>query len=206
MRLIRSYLLVCGLGLAIATPARSQASQEADATRLRAQAAAVRSDLRRLVVAQEAYFADHTRYAASLDALQLRASQGVTITLDRATDRGWSATARGTDAQVTCWIYVGDVPKPRPKALEGSPICEGVPASEGIAADSLQGMMDAMEPMFANMMETMFEGLVNVLSRPDVADRLAAFARNYYDALVRRGFTADEALRIVTAVGIPTQR
>jgi hypothetical protein len=67
-------------------------------------------------------------------------------------------------------------------------------------------MMDAMEPMFANMMETMFEGLVNVLSRPDVADRLAAFARNYYDALVRRGFTADEALRIVTAVGIPTQR
>jgi hypothetical protein len=52
----------------------------------------------------------------------------------------------------------------------------------------------------------MYEGLVNTLARPDVAERLATFTRNYYDALVRRGFTQNQALRIVAAVGIPALR
>jgi hypothetical protein len=36
-----------------------------------------------------------------------------------------------------------------------------------------------------------------LLTRADVAEQLATFARNYFDALIHKGFTRDEALRIV---------
>jgi len=47
------------------------------------------------------------------------------------------------------------------------------------------------------------EGTLAALAKPENAERLADFTKNYYDALVRRGFTKDQALQIVTAVGIP---
>ena len=33
--------------------------------------------------------------------------------------------------------------------------------------------------------------------------RLADFTKNYYDALVKRGFTKEQALQLVAAMGIP---
>jgi len=73
--------------------------------------------------------------------------------------------------------------------------------------DSFNMVMGAMGPMFGNMfgnmMTSMFEGMLVVLERPETAERMAAFTRNYYEALVRRGFTREEALRIVATVGIP---
>jgi len=195
-------LLLTGFGVT-----RAQVPSQDSAARLRAMAAAVRADLRHLVVAQEAYFADHVRYATSVDSLQYSPSSGVTVTVTGA-PRGWSASAKHAGAEFTCFIYVGNVPKPRPEATEGAPLCEGVPGGEveGMAADSLQRVMSQMGPMFGNMMSNMYEGLIVTLARPDVADRLAAFTRNYYEALVRRGFAREEALRIVASVGIPTLR
>jgi hypothetical protein len=40
-----------------------------------------------------------------------------------------------------------------------------------------------------------------VLTRPEVAEQLAIFTRNYFDALLHKGFSRDEALRIVAATG-----
>src|SRR6266516_1277223 len=53
------------------------------------------------------------------------------------------------------------------------------------------------------MMQSMMEGTLRVLAKPETADQLATFTRNYYDALIRKGFTKAEALEIVTKIGVP---
>jgi hypothetical protein len=40
---------------------------------------------------------------------------------------------------------------------------------------------------------------VAVLTRPEVAEQLATFTRNYFEALLHKGFSRDESLRIVAA-------
>jgi hypothetical protein len=206
MIVTRVSRLIAGAALLLVARAAAQVPQQADAPRLRQQAGVVRVDLRNLVVAQEAFFADHVRYSASLDSLRFTPSEGVTITLERASDRGWSATAGYAGTPLRCWIYVGSAPKPRPNAREGTPECEGEPGGPTVVADSIRTMMDTMGPMFGNLMGTMYEGMLNALSRPETAEKLAAFTRNYYEALVRHGFTPEQALRIVSTVGIPTLR
>lgn len=44
-------------------------------------------------------------------------------------------------------------------------------------------------------------GRMAALTRPEVAERLATFTRNYFEALLHKGFSRDEALRIVAATG-----
>jgi hypothetical protein len=65
--------------------------------------------------------------------------------------------------------------------------------------------MDVTEPWVGQVAETVIGAALAVLARPETAERLAAFATNYYDALVAKGFSADEALRIVLAHGVPFQ-
>ncbi len=38
-----------------------------------------------------------------------------------------------------------------------------------------------------------------VLAKPETAQNLATFVRNLYDALISKGFSKDEALRIVSS-------
>ncbi len=45
--------------------------------------------------------------------------------------------------------------------------------------------------------QAQIQARLTVLTRADVAEQLATFTRNYFDALVHKGFTRDEALRIV---------
>src|SRR5437870_10314109 len=60
-----------------------------------------------------------------------------------------------------------------------------------------------MGPMMDQMMEAMMEGMLRVMAKPESADRLAIFTHNYYSALIRKGFTKEEALQIVIAAGLP---
>ncbi len=73
--------------------------------------------------------------------------------------------------------------------------------------DSTQAQIEAMQgmmgPMMGQMMQSMMEGTLRVLAKPETADQLATFTRNYYDALIRKGFTKAEALEIVTKIGVP---
>jgi hypothetical protein len=78
---------------------------------------------------------------------------------------------------------------------------------EGEFTDSLALVMEQMQymnPFFAQMMQSMMTGILEVLSQPESAEHLATFTRNYYEALMRRGFTSEEALRLTAAVGFPT--
>ena len=74
-------------------------------------------------------------------------------------------------------------------------------------SDSMRAQMAQtsamMGPMMGQMMEAMMEGMLRVMARPENADRLATFTKNYYDALIRKGLTKDQALQIVIATGMP---
>ena len=76
----------------------------------------------------------------------------------------------------------------------------GAPPSAAEMEAQMQQMMGAMGQMTQNMMES----TMAVLEKPETARRLAAFTKNYYDALVVRGFDKDDALKIVMSVGVPS--
>ena len=67
----------------------------------------------------------------------------------------------------------------------------------------MQQQMKMMTPMFGEMMKIMMETQFQILSRPDTADKLASFTRNYYRALLKKGFTKEQALDIVMRAGFP---
>ena len=69
---------------------------------------------------------------------------------------------------------------------------------------SEEEMMERMVPMMGNMMEVMVESMFRVLSKPENAQRLATFTKNYYDALIAKGFSKEEALEIITSMSIPS--
>jgi hypothetical protein len=80
---------------------------------------AMRTDLRNLVASQEAYFADHNRYArvftyGNQKGATIQPSLGVTLILTYATARGWTARAvHSLLPRRSCVVEVGDVPVSR---------------------------------------------------------------------------------------------
>ena len=64
----------------------------------------------------------------------------------------------------------------------------------------MQGMMG---PMMEQMMTAGMTATLRVLARPESAQQLATFVKNFYDALVAKGFSKEDALKIVAAVGMP---
>ena len=82
----------------------------------------MKSDLRNLITAQEAYFAEHDHtYAPQLDALgtSFRASSGVTVKITSVSATGWTASAANPATPKTCQITLGDQ-----STTEGDPICK----------------------------------------------------------------------------------
>jgi hypothetical protein len=94
----------------------------------RAYVAMMKSDLRNLVTAQEAYFADHATYAASLSQLTnlYRPSTGVVVTVPAGTDKGWSGTATHPSLPgAACSVFVGSPAPSRPPGSSSSMPGEG---------------------------------------------------------------------------------
>lgn len=51
--------------------------------------------------------------------------------------------------------------------------------------------------------ETQLAAQLKTAERPDTAERIASFKKNLFDALRRKGFTAEQALQIVVATPVP---
>jgi TonB family protein len=95
---------------------------------LQPQVRAMRHDLRSLVTAEEAYFADSVRYTKSIRALQFEPSSGVTVKVDSATNDAWRGTATHRDAPGwTCGVFVGAMPAYFRDQAEGEPVCWKAP-------------------------------------------------------------------------------
>ena len=96
-------VVIIGILAAIAIPKFAN-------TKEKAYVASMKSDLRNLVTAQEAYFADHnSAYAPSIGAMGTAyyPTTGVTVTMGTVTQTGWDASATHTSTTRTCSIAVG---------------------------------------------------------------------------------------------------
>ena len=108
-------VVIIGILAAIAIPKFAN-------TKEKAYVASMKSDLRTLITAQEAYFADNnSTYAASTGAMgtSYKSSSGVTVTLGGVTNTGWQATATHASTAKTCIISLGGT-----STNEGEPVCQ----------------------------------------------------------------------------------
>jgi prepilin-type N-terminal cleavage/methylation domain-containing protein len=103
-------VVIIGILAAIAIPKFAN-------TKEKAYVAAMKSDLRNLVTAQESYFADNTTYTTNLGTA-FQASQGVTVTINAAAGTGWDADASHNGTTDTCTIAIGGA-----TTNEGTPVC-----------------------------------------------------------------------------------
>jgi type IV pilus assembly protein PilA len=95
-------------------------------TKGKANAAALRSDLRNLAVAQEAYFFTAANYASDTALLNFRPSPGVILSLSTPVAGGWMATAtHPLSYPLQCAVYYGSLPPSAlPGQVEGVPYCQ----------------------------------------------------------------------------------
>ena len=63
----------------------------------------------------------------------------------------------------------------------------------------LFAMLCACAPPLAAQQAADLDARLDLLAREDSAERLAAYARNLYDALIARGFGHNEAVQLVAA-------
>ena len=112
-------VVIIGIVAAIAIPKFNN-------TKGKANAAALRSDLRNLASAQEAYFYEHSAYADSPALLKMNSSPGVILTIISATSSGWSAKVTHPQSYpLPCAIYTGTVATPPvPATAEGLVACQ----------------------------------------------------------------------------------
>jgi prepilin-type N-terminal cleavage/methylation domain-containing protein len=121
-------VVIIGILAAIAIPKFAN-------TKEKAVLAGMKSDLRNLVTAQEAYFSDNQTYAPAIGAAQAAGvvafvpSANNVIALAAVTAAGWNATATNATLKGTitkCGIFVGSAAAPAGMpagAAEGAPAC-----------------------------------------------------------------------------------
>jgi type IV pilus assembly protein PilA len=109
-------VVIIGILAAIAIPKFAN-------TKEKAYMASMKSDLRNLVTAEEAYFSDNTSYSTATTNLNYKESSGVTVAIGSADGKGWNATAYHNATTKTCGIYIGAATAPVTGANEGEPKC-----------------------------------------------------------------------------------
>ena len=86
--------------------------------------AAMKSDLRNLVLAEEAFWADSEKYSPTIGpgGVDFRPSEGNTLLSLQLTEDGWTAKMGRVNTPTVCAIYVGSTPL-APATKEGIPAC-----------------------------------------------------------------------------------
>jgi prepilin-type N-terminal cleavage/methylation domain-containing protein len=113
-------VVIIGILAAIAIPKFAN-------TKEKAYVASMKSDLRNLITAQEAYFSDNnSTYAGpgvagtggAVLVTSYKASTGITVNILTVTNTGWTASATSNSTARTCSIAMGGG-----STVEGDPIC-----------------------------------------------------------------------------------
>jgi prepilin-type N-terminal cleavage/methylation domain-containing protein len=95
-------------------------------SRTRALVATMKSDLRNLNTAEEAYLSDHTGYYPGPvpdPSFNYTPSSGVSVTLSGIVPGGWQALATHSQTTTRCAIFVGLAFPLAPATVEGTPAC-----------------------------------------------------------------------------------
>src|SRR6266487_2495891 len=111
-------VVIIGILAAIAIPKFAN-------TKEKAYLASMKSDLRNLVTAEEAYFADSVKYAATIGAggVIFTQSTGNTLPAVALTADGWTANITNLNTTKTCSIFIGSTAL-APANKEGEPKCQ----------------------------------------------------------------------------------
>lgn len=104
-------VVIIGILASIAIPKYS-------ATRERAFVSTIKADLKNLAEIEEMYYNNNYTYGPTTTALAFVNSEGVTITIDEATNQGWSASGvhAGVPGQ-SCSIYHGNAAQVAPATV-----------------------------------------------------------------------------------------
>lgn len=106
-------VVIIGILAAIAIPKFQNTKGKAYAT-------AMKSDLRNLATAQEAYYYENSTYANNVALLTFTPSTGVVVNILQAGAGGWSGTSTHPRAwPLTCAIYFGNAAPVAPATSEG---------------------------------------------------------------------------------------
>ena len=93
-------------------------------TKEKAHIAAMKSDLRNLATAEEAFFYDSAKYTLSFAQMSgLTPTDGIAITVNEATAKGWSATAVSVATPRKCYVFSGLAVPIGTATLEGKISC-----------------------------------------------------------------------------------
>ncbi|HYK82407.1 MAG TPA: prepilin-type N-terminal cleavage/methylation domain-containing protein [Gemmatimonadales bacterium] len=110
-------VVIIGLLAAIAIPKFANSKDKA-------YMAQMKSDLRNLATAEEAFFYDSATYTLNFAQMNnYAASVGVTVVIREATPRGWSATASALNTYHQCALFSGLAAPVAPAAIEGQITC-----------------------------------------------------------------------------------
>ena len=94
-------------------------------TKGKANAAALKSDLRNLATAEESYMFDNNLYSSDISNLSFNTSPGVILTITTATASGWGAIAtHPASYPLTCALFFGNVAPVAPATVEGLIGCQ----------------------------------------------------------------------------------
>jgi type II secretion system protein G len=109
-------VVIIGILAAIAIPKFA-------ATKEKAYIASMKSDLKNLVTAEEAYFADSLAYTSTVANLSFNTTAGNTPPTITLAGAGWSATIGSSNTTVTCAVFVNTTAA-APATEEGAPACQ----------------------------------------------------------------------------------
>jgi type IV pilus assembly protein PilA len=111
-------VVVIGILAALAIP-------KFQSTKGKAYFAGMRSDLRNLTTAEEAYFYDHSAYTTHLDSLRFSSSNGDAVSITEATLNGWSGTSQNAESYPHfCALFVGGATAVAPATAAGVVACQ----------------------------------------------------------------------------------
>jgi type IV pilus assembly protein PilA len=111
-------VVIIGVLAAIAIP-------KFQSTKGKANAASLKSDLRNLATAQEAYFYENLAYTSNVANLNVTLTRGVTITWGTVSTAGWAAKVTHPLAYpIECAIFMGAVPPMAPAITDGQLLCQ----------------------------------------------------------------------------------
>ena len=111
-------VVIIGILAAIAIPKFANTKSKAYIT-------AMKSDLRNLVTAEEAYFADSSSYTSTVSLLKFQNSTGTNVPTIAAGAGYWTATNTHTQLPgMTCGVGINTTNPVISSATEGEPVCQ----------------------------------------------------------------------------------
>lgn len=76
---------------------------------------------------------------------------------------------------------------------------EGNKDSANQEGNRFSQLFESMQPVLTKTVET----YLNFLALPQTGEKIATFQKNYYDALIKKGFSEEQAFQLVRDLGNP---